>query len=272
MKMHGNGLHLFRKLLLIWVVAYTASAWLGADQLNTMLVAPAYVPPGPLSWITHALARAPEAWRDLAAFAAAALLVLVALRDLVRTPKWWSGGMIWLLYVNLMHTAWLAGSGGQQLVANMLFWMAVMAVAGGGALAVGSFWIMRMQLVLAYVATALHKLMGTHWPSGDALGIVVTDPDFGPAWLAAYPVAARLISWSVLAFQLSAPIMLPWRTLRRSWMLFGLCFHLATALWMDLPDMAAAFVLCYALWLDDDEAEALLGLPRRALHRSNASR
>ncbi|MBK8227218.1 MAG: hypothetical protein IPK70_08575 [Flavobacteriales bacterium] len=175
--------------------------------------------------------------------------------------------LIWLLYLNVMNTGWLSSSGGQQLMANVLFWCTFLSARDERLKAIG-FWAIRLQLLLAYTATGLHKLTGTHWLDGTAMGIVATDPAYGPAWIASFPVLARLATYAVLLFQLSFPIAAWFRTLRLPWMAFGAAFHLGTAIWMDIPEMGLAFIACYAIWLDDDQAARLPLLRRFAVEPS----
>jgi hypothetical protein len=159
-----------------------------------------------------------------------------------------------------MSLAFMASSGGQQLISNLLFWNIFLSLNGSrfGALAKASaFWIIRMQILLAYLATGLHKLTGTHWPDGTAMGIVATDTAFGPSWLGDMPLLAQLITWAVLLFQLTFPIAVWSGHTRILWMLFGCIFHLGTALWMDIPDMALAFIVAYTIWLSPDDVERL---------------
>lgn len=260
MSIPGNTVLFFRKALLLWVLGFIASAWVGLDGINTMLRSPVFLPTGPLTQITHALLYLPGPWVGVVAPVAAFVLVLLCIHDLLRGSRWWTALLIWWLYVNLMHLAWLAGSGGQYLIANLLFWNIFLSLNGSptGALAKApAFWIIRMQVVLAYLTTGLHKLTGTHWLDGSAMGIVVTDTAFGPLWLTDVPLLAQLITWAVLLFQLTFTFAVWSRHTRIPWMLFGCIFHLGTALWMDIPDMALAFLMAYTIWLSPAEVDRI---------------
>lgn len=249
---------LFQRLALLWVLGFLLSALPSAERLWLSPVSPGWLPPSPLRHLTHALSGAvPEPIVVLALVALCALVVW----QLLCPARGWAWALIWLLYLNLMNRAWLAGSGGQQLMANVLFWCIFLAVRSGHARFLG-WWAIRLQLLLAYLATGLHKLTGAHWIDGTAMGIVATDGAFGPAWVADAPQLARIVTWSVLLFQLTFPLAVWSRRLRLPWMAFGAAFHLATALWMDIPEMGLAFVVCYASWLDDGLLERLPPLQR----------
>jgi hypothetical protein len=260
MSIPQNTVLLFRKALLLWVLGFVATAWVGLDGVHTMLRSPVFLPTGPLTSITHTVLYYLKPWVVVVSPIAAFILVLLCIHDLLRGTRWWTALLIWWLYINLMHLAWLAGSGGQYLIANLLFWNISLSLNGSrfGALAKASaFWIIRMQVLLAYLATGLHKLTGTHWLDGTAMGIVASDPAFGPLWLADIPLLAQFISWAVLLFQLTFPFAVWSRHTRITWMLFGCIFHLGTALWMDIPDMALAFLMAYSIWLSPAEVDRI---------------
>ncbi len=252
-----SSVRLFQRAQVLWVLVFVLSAYAGSDAFNVMGLSPRYVPPGPLKYVTHGLALLPDAVGTLLVLALVPTLVLLCVRDLLRAPRWWSALLIWFIYVNLMDRAWLAGSGGQQLMANLLFWNIPLAAFGQreGVVTVSAFWIIRLQLLLAYAATAAHKVTGALWLDGSALGIAASDPAFGPRWIAESPAFATIMTWAVLVFQLTFPLAVWWRRTRYVWMLFGVVFHVGTALWMDIPEMGFAFIVAYTSWIAPDDVE-----------------
>ena len=257
MNIASDTLRLFRIATMLWTVVFTTTAWLGITAAEVIDWSPVYVPKGPLVHITHTLSIFPNGLRGVGVLLGPALLIVLALLRLFGRTRWWITAMIWWLYVNLMNLAWLGGSGGQQLMANVLFWSILLESRLPGLRATG-FWIIRMQLLLAYAMTGAHKLTGTHWIDGTAMGIVASDPAFGPRWLADLPLLSRIITWAVLVFQLTFPMAMWWRGPRHAWMLFGIAFHLGTAWWMDIPEMAFAFIAFYCIWLDGSDARRVL--------------
>lgn len=260
-----NAVKLFRMVIHLWVICFVLSALPAWEWLWDPAVSPALpAPPGPFGLVTHAFST----WLPAVVLSIPVVLAL-CVRNLFRPARWWSALLIWVLYTNLMNRAWMAGSGGQQLIGNLLFWL-IFLPDGSRPLAgvrevvgVSSFWIVRLQLLLAYAATGLHKLTGTHWLDGTAMGIVATDPAYGPAWLADHPMLAALMTWAVLLFQLTFPVALWFRRVRVPWMVVGIVFHLGTALSLGIPEMAFAFIAAYPIWLSDDEAVRVARLFRR---------
>jgi hypothetical protein len=259
MTIKWTSVRLFRVAVHLWLVGYLLSALPAAEWLWDVPVAPLSGPPGPARYFTHAFGS----WLPIAAaLPAVGILLLLAVRGVFRPARWWSSIAIWVLYTCLMNLAWLAASGGQQLMANVLFWMIFLPngptpearpwrrIFGSTA-----FWIIRMQLVLAYAVTAAHKFTGEFWMNGQAVGIVVTDPGYGPAFLGAYPVLLSLMTYVVFFFQAGFALAVWWRPTRYLWMGMGLFFHLGTGLSLSIMDMGMAFVVCYALWFEEDSAQ-----------------
>jgi hypothetical protein len=270
---------LFRRGLSLWLLGCLVFLVFSTNAIDSLLLSPAYVPPGPFTWLTHFLFRVPAATEVLWIVALCIILALLALHALFFRSRWWVALLSWLIYVNLMNRSWLSGSGGQQLAANLLFWNVFLGIgsskgAGQWLTSVGptvratAFWIIRLQLLLAYFATALHKLTGTHWLDGSAMAIVATDPAFDLRWVAGMPLVSMALTWSVLLFQLTFPLAVWWRRSRIPWMLAGVVFHLATAWWMGIPEMAFAFILSYPIWLDEDQACGMMAFFRLQRTRS----
>ena len=257
--MMGNStiIRLFLRGIHAWLFLYVLSAlpaWrtLWAEPLSPALAGP----PGPFSYLTHAFGT----WLP-GSFALPCALVLLALAlyGVFRPLKWWMSLLVWVIYMSLMDQAWLSASGGQQLMANVLLWSIFLRPTENvptwrDVLGLSAFWIIRMQLVVAYGVTAIQKLTGEFWPHGLSVGIVATDPDYGPAFLAGRTVLTSMITYGVLAFQLSFPLAVWWRPTRRVWMWMGVAFHLSTITY-GIPDMAFAFLAVYPIWFSEECAE-----------------
>ncbi len=256
----SDGRLLFLRAVPAWLLGFLLSGLSEAEWLWLHPVSPPWFPPGPLRYATHALCgEVPEPVVVLVL----ALALALAGWQLIARPRWWAWALIWFLFTNLMNRAWLSGSGGQQLMSNALFW-GVFLAAGSERLRFIGLWAIRLQLLLAYAATGLHKLTGAHWIDGTALGIAATDQAFGPAWLASFPLLCTLATWMILAFQLTFPLAIWFRRLRLLWLIGGALFHLATTVWMDIPEMGLAFIACYPIWCDGSVAKqaALLREPK----------
>lgn len=269
-----NTVRLFQKALYLWVLGYLLSAIPASEWLWEHPVSPSLPGPSmPAAYLTDAF----NMWiPDSGLFIAVTVVLLLCIQGLIGTPQWWMAAVTWVLFTSLMNRAWLAGSGGQQLMSNLLFWNIMLCIPKGrdGSVpwtiaSLSAFWILRLQVVLAYLVTAVHKLTGSMWLDGSAMGVIASDPSFGPAWIAGYPDLARLVSWSVLAFQITFPIAVWFRRIRPLWLSAGIVFHVATMISIGIPEMGAAFIAAYAIWSEEEQAGRILDrlphIPRRSL-------
>lgn len=260
MNLPPTSLLLFQRGLHAWVLLYLLTALPVADLLWSDPVSPVLPNKGGIHAFVDPFGAGLPLWT---APLVLLLTALAALFGILRQATWWSSLVLWLGFNALMQLAFLASSGGLQLAANLLFWNIPLALGTAGprrfswAQLLGG-WVIRLQLLVAYIATALHKLEGLHWTGGTALRIVATDEAFGPAWMASMPQLAMLSTWAILAFQLTFPLAVWWRCTRVPWMLIGSCFHMATALWMAVPEMAAIFLVAYLPWWDEAISRSLL--------------
>ncbi|HQX31743.1 MAG: hypothetical protein IPF95_17215 [Flavobacteriales bacterium] len=260
MNVQWTSVRFYEKAIHLWVLGFLLSALYSAEWLWLYPISPPLPVPGKLGWVTHFLsAKGSEG----SVYLAVVLLVILSLYNLFRPFRWWSALVVWLCYTNLMDRAWMAGSGGQQLVANVLFWNIFLSLGRENALhelaSTSAFWMIRIQLILAYFVTGIYKLTGTSWLDGTAVGIAVSDSAFGPAWLADFSMITVLLTWSVLALQFLLPIAVWFCRTRVPILIIGAIFHIATALFMGIPEMAFAFIAVYAIWLSNDESERVKG-------------
>ncbi len=253
-----GSIRLFQWFLHVWVLLFMITSLPAYQTLWMAPLSPALQAPSLFAPITHAF----HGWAAGAAPMGVALVIIGAALQLHR-PRWYVALVVWSAYVGLMHLAWLAGSGGQQLIANMLFWNIFLCVGEQAQWRLVPFWIIRCQLLLAYLATAAHKSTGGLWLSGEAIGVVASDPHFGGWVFLQGPLPARISTWLVWLFQCTFPLAVWSRHLRIPWMIAGIMFHLATAWLLGIPEMAFAFIACYPIWLDEDQAARVLKLMRR---------
>ncbi|MFZ1689136.1 MAG: HTTM domain-containing protein [Flavobacteriales bacterium] len=255
---------LFRFALYAWLFFYsTAVLFLGEDAFVS---APVQLARGGglLSGIGELVGAAtPEV-----CMAIVMALMLLSI-GMVRWPRWWLGLLTWLLFRSVTHRMWLASNGGIQLIENMLFWSSFMSFPSRQAyghmttwphelMSSSAFWIGRLQLLLPYAVAAAHKFTGTTWLDGTAMSLVAADPTFHLGWLVTSPVVCMVLTYATLGFMTLFPLAVWWKPTRRLWLCIGVVFHLSTAIFMDIPQMAFAFIACYSIWLNEDEAQVVM--------------
>ncbi len=89
------------------------------------------------------------------------------------------------------------------------------------------------------------------------LAFAATDQAFGPQWLGDLPLLSAGLTYVVLVLQFAIPISVWFNRTRVPMLIVGAVFHLATALFMDIPEMGFAFIVIYPIWLSNDESERI---------------
>lgn len=259
MNIDPHSIRLLQRAVHLWLFGYLISAFSASEELwEYPLIPPLPAPAGLLSSFTHAFGVLDS---QPLVHAAVLLLLVLALRGVFARSHWWITLIEWILFSSLVNQAWLASTGGHQLIANVLFWMIFLPGTASedipdkyGPLRImrlSAFWIIRLQLLLAYAVTGIQKLNGSLWPSGHAVGVVATDGDYGPVWVASLPMLAVVLNYAVLCFQLTFPLAVWWSPTRRWWMWIGVLFHVGTGLAFGIMDMGLAFLAVYPIWFSD---------------------
>jgi hypothetical protein len=113
-------------------------------------------------------------------------------------------------------------------------------------------WPLRLlfvQMVLIYFCNGLYKLFGPDWWSGRALYYVLADLTISRWSYAQVPVPfwlTQLLTWTVLAWEVTFPLLLCWRPARLAALGFGVLFHLTLAASVELGAFSF-YMLCLYL-------------------------
>lgn len=202
----------------------------------------------------------------LAALAAAALALGLSTRV--------AAAASWLLAVSLHNRNPTLLSGGDLLLALLLFWCALAPIDGRGArpapvrgasiapLVSAGTAALLVQVASVYLATGLIKLLESPaWRDGTALALAVQDVSASPwgAALATRPALGRALTWGVLGLEIVGPLLLfvPARAgaVRAAVVLAFLALHAGIALCLEVgifPAVSAvALVVFVPPWVWD---------------------
>jgi hypothetical protein len=94
-----------------------------------------------------------------------------------------------------------------------------------------------MQMVFIYFTNGAYKLLGPTWWDGDSLHYVLGDlavARFSPFTVPIPLNVTRIMTWSVLAWEVLFPVLVLWKWPRRVALLFGVLFHLGILATMEL--------------------------------------
>jgi hypothetical protein len=113
-------------------------------------------------------------------------------------------------------------------------------------------WPLRLlfvQMALIYFCNGVHKAVGYHWPRGQSLYYVLGDWTLTRWSYAQVPVPyflTRLLSWLVLGWEVSFPVLVLWRRSRVVALAFGAAFHVGILASLELGGFAP-YMLCLYL-------------------------
>jgi len=152
--------------------------------------------------------------------------LVAALALLVGYRSRWSAAIAWLLTVSLHTATPMMVTGGDVLLAMLLFWSILLPIGGNLSLDIRrgtgrptAGWVCSwatvgviLQLVIMYWFTAIAKCNAT-WFSGDALEVALADGALtrpvGQLMLLA-PGLLRLLSWFTLVVEFGCPLLVLW--------------------------------------------------------------
>lgn len=250
-----RSIRLFQRAVYAWLVFYLLAILCTGEAVWSN--APVHVfltHHGALNWFEASVNGASSVVMLLLTIATLGMAIA-----LLFNHRWLLGLVVWFLFRLVTHRTWLASNGGVQLMENMLIWSALMGGNVHPFVGTTAFWIARLQLLVAYAAAAAHKFTGTNWLDGSAVLLVAHDPAFSMGWLAGSPGFCTILTYATLAFMTLFPFAVWWVPTRRLFLIIGTAFHLATAIFMGIPQMGLAFIACYAIWLDEATALRLTG-------------
>lgn len=255
MEVPAKRIVIFLKASGVWVLFAVLVQLPDADLLWTLPRDPGSLPGSVLDPITHLYSFLPVG----SIFPGTFILLAIVLRNLLWKPHWWTALPVWALYTSWLNAVWPTSTAGHQLMGVFLFFSIPLALrveertsAARVTLVLAAFWILRLQLLLAYAATALHKLQGHGWVEGTAISSLASQPGSSLGWLVDLPLLAATLTYAVLAFQIIFPFAIWWRAARLVILIIGAVFHLCTALALGIPEMGMAFLVAYILWWDLD--------------------
>jgi len=123
--------------------------------------------------------------------------------------------------------------------------------------------LMLIQMCFIYLMNGMYKLLGASWVEGFSMHYVLGDlvlTRFSPMMVPLPPQLAKLMTWSVVAWEVSFPVLVIWKWPRRVALLLGAMFHLGIFATLELGGFVP-YALCMYLpflpWGGWERAEEL---------------
>jgi hypothetical protein len=222
-------------------------------------------------------------WHGEPAILRSAVLLWIAATALLLLGLWTrlAAVLVWLLSMSFANLNWYIDNAGDQVRGITLFYL--MLCPCGAAWSVDSWWARRrgrlvgpvyihawplrllfVQMALIYFCNGLYKAAGSDWKEGSSLHYVLSDltlTRFSHAQLPLPYWVTQLLSWTVLAWELTFPLLVVVKWTRLPALLFGVAFHLTILATMELggfgPYMLALYLplLPWDRWLAGDEGQ-----------------
>jgi hypothetical protein len=174
--------------------------------------------------------------------------------------------VVWVLSTSFANLNTYIDNAGDSVRGIMLFYL--MLCPCGAAWSVDAWlrkrkgpvfvwpWALRLlflQMILIYWCNGLNKIVGDDWRQGNALYYVLGDLTLARFSYVSWPLPTnwmywmtRLMSWSVLTWETTIPLLMIWRPVRRVALVFGALFHVGIWVTMELG-FFAPYMLCLYL-------------------------
>lgn len=124
-----------------------------------------------------------------------------------------------------------------------------------------SRYAMIIQVMMIYLVSSIYKLSGSHWISGNAVYYALNIDFYSSPFLqkmSEYSWFWMMMTFAFFAYQILFPFVL-FSVRHRNWfLLLGVGFHLLIAFSMHIWDFALAMIFCYALFMKENHAKALM--------------
>jgi hypothetical protein len=128
--------------------------------------------------------------------------------------------------------------------------------------------LIQIQLTVCYAYTGIEKLKGLQWWEGTAVWYTLGMREL-VAWdltfLRQIPLAIGVLSMAPMIFEVYFPMAMANRKLRAPWLLFGVMFHLGTAIIMDLWFFCLVMTVAYLLFVDSNFLRQMVAFIRMRL-------
>lgn len=153
-----------------------------------------------------------------------------------------------VLHISFCASSGFGFEGADQMTSIVLFSLSIINLFPEATFIIQIF--ITTQLILSYGVSGIAKLFSRYWRSGEAILMILTTRSFGTGsalWLNDRPWLAKLISISVIIFEV-AWFVIPFNnTVAVSVLSLGVLFHIINAYVMGLNLFLWAFISAYPL-------------------------
>jgi hypothetical protein len=246
-----------------WVWRWVLLAWVVSAALAALAVWKVLAGAEGLPF----LAWSEERWHGEGDALRAAMIVWVVAVVLLLLGLWTraSAAVAWLLAMSFDNLNWYINNAGDQVRCITLFYL--MLSPCGAAWSLDSLlarlrgrrtgpvyvspWPLRLlfvQMASMYFWNGLYKVIGPDWQQGNSLYFVWCDLTLARFSYAEFPVPliiTRIMTWTVVVWELSFPLLALFRWTRPVALLFGFLFHLGILATLEIGGFAPYMMILY---------------------------
>ncbi len=180
--------------------------------------------------------------------------------------------LIYFLYSNLYFRSITIQNGSADLMHIQLFFLMFMnentpSLQDGKwkqfqcTLSNFAFLASQLQVILVYLIAGFSKVGAPNWVEGNALHFVALNEEYSVEFFKAiawrFPLLLKGLSWAILLFQLSFPVLI-WIKRFKSYLLgLGVLLHLSITLLMGIPDFGLIMIVMYLLFCSESWCNAM---------------
>ncbi|MEX1002792.1 MAG: HTTM domain-containing protein [Crocinitomicaceae bacterium] len=190
-----------------------------------------------------------------------------------------SAVLIYLFTVNLHMKGYLAFTGGEVLINNVLFYLMFIHHPRDDSwfgdfqniLNNTFYYILLFQVCILYLFSGLFKLYDDAWISGHAIQYISRLSIFESPFTAVFQdnyLLSAIAGYSALAYQLLFPFVVWVKRVKIPFLIFGVIFHLGIAIGMGIFTFGMIMIVVYILFLDTDQ---IRGIKQRFRKRNRST-
>lgn len=171
-----------------------------------------------------------------------------------------AGAVAFVLEVLLLHRSNYWQDGSDCLVRCLVFFVCFARLSGPGQTGIWPLRLVRLQVAVVYLATAIWKLQGRDWANGTALYWVLQDPKYQRVsldWLLSRPLGQGMATagtWATVLLEFALPVLLLDPRRRRWGLLLGTALHLGIWATMRIGLFSPLMLVSYLAFVERDAA------------------
>ena len=246
-----------------WVWRWVLLAWAVNAGLAGLALWKLYAWPDKLPF----LAWSEVAWHAKAMPLRMAMVAWVVSVVLLMLGLWTRASAVaaWVLSLSFDNLNWYINNAGDQIRGFALFYL--MLSSCGAAWSLDSWWarlrgrrrgpvyvypwalrLLFVQMAFIYFCNGVYKSFGADWQEGASLYHVLCDLTLARVSYAEFPVpfvVTQILSWTVLTWELSFPLLVLIKWTRPVALMFGVMFHLGILTTLEIGGFAPYMIVLY---------------------------